>query len=39
VRWERVVGGKLYLGQVDEDEVAAFGLGVLQQKILVMAFE
>ena len=29
VRWEGVVGGELYLGQVDEDEVAAFGLGVL----------
>ena len=29
VRREGIVGRKLYLGQVDEDEVAAFGLGVL----------
>jgi hypothetical protein len=29
VRRERVVSGKLDFGQVDEDEVAAFGLGVL----------
>ena len=29
VRWEGVVGGKLYFGEVDEDEVAAFRLGVL----------
>jgi len=29
VRREGVVGRKLHLRQVDEDEVAAFGLGVL----------
>lgn len=34
---ERVVVGKLHFGQVDEDEVAAFGLGVLQGPLLVIA--
>lgn len=29
VRWERVVGGEFDFGQVDEHEVAAFGVGVL----------
>ena len=39
MRWEGVIGGKLDLGQVDEDEVAAFGLGVLWDKVLVSANE
>lgn len=29
VRWEVVVAWKLDFGEVDEDEVAAFGVGVL----------
>ena len=39
VRWEGVVGRKLHLGEVDEDEVAAFGLGVLLEKMLVPSHE
>ena len=39
VRWEGIVGGKLYFGEVDEDEVAAFGLRVLWKKMLVLSHE